>query len=110
MPGQGSPAFGGLLRQLREQAQLSQEELAEAATVSARTVSDLERGISHTARKATAELLADALGLADFERACFVAAARGKAVPPNAGTGARRSGLTAAGAGYARSGQCASGP
>ena len=58
-------AFAGLLRQLRIEAGLSQEELAGAAGVGARTVSDLERGVALTARKDTARLLADALNLSD---------------------------------------------
>ena len=70
-------SFAGLLRQLRTRAGLTQEELAEAASVSARSVSDLERGINLTARKETARLLADALGLAGPARALFEAAARG---------------------------------
>jgi predicted ATPase/DNA-binding XRE family transcriptional regulator len=72
-------SFAGLLRQLRAEARLTQEELAEAAKLSPRSVSDLERGISRTARKETALLLADALGLAGPVRVVFVAAARGKA-------------------------------
>ena len=71
--------FGGLLRQLRAEAGLTQEELAEAAGLSPRSVSDLERGINRTARKDTAELLAGALGLAEPARPVFVAAARGRA-------------------------------
>jgi WD40 repeat protein/transcriptional regulator with XRE-family HTH domain len=71
--------FGGLLRQLRAEAGLTQEELAEAAGLSPRSVSDLERGIHPTARKDTALLLADALGLAEPTRPLFVAAARGRA-------------------------------
>ena len=71
--------FGGLLRQLRAEAGLTQEELAEAAGLSPRSVSDLERGINRTARKDTAELLAGALGLAEPARPWFVAAARGRA-------------------------------
>jgi transcriptional regulator with XRE-family HTH domain len=35
--------FAGLLRQLRTEAQLTQEELAEATGLSPRSVSDLER-------------------------------------------------------------------
>jgi tetratricopeptide (TPR) repeat protein/transcriptional regulator with XRE-family HTH domain len=70
--------FGRLLRQLREQAGLTQEELAEAARVSRRAVSDLERGINQTARKDTAVLLAGALGLDGQARDLFVAAARGR--------------------------------
>jgi tetratricopeptide (TPR) repeat protein/transcriptional regulator with XRE-family HTH domain len=68
-----------LLRQLRAEAGLTQEELAEAAGVSPRSVSDLERGIHATAHKDTADLLAGALGLAEPARALFVAAARGRA-------------------------------
>ena len=73
-PGQG---FAGLLRELRAEAGLTQEELAAAARLSPRSVSDLERGIHRTARQETARLLADALGLADRMRALFVSAARG---------------------------------
>jgi len=71
--------FAGLLRQLREQALLTQEELAEAAGLSLRAVSDLERGIHRTARKDTALLLAKALGLDGPARDLFVAAALGRA-------------------------------
>ena len=79
MAGQPAVSFAGLLRQLRAEAGLTQEELAEAAGVSPRSVSDLERGINRTARKDTALLLAEALSLAEPVRALFVAAARGKA-------------------------------
>ena len=71
-------AFAGLLRQLRMSAGLSQEELAEAAGVGVRTVSDLERGVALTARKDTARLLADALNLAGPDRVSFEAVARGR--------------------------------
>ena len=71
--------FASVLRQLRAEAKLTQEELAEAAGLSPRSISDLERGINRTARKDTAELLAGALGLAEPARAVFVAAARGRA-------------------------------
>ena len=72
-------SFAALLRQLRAEARLTQEELAEAASLSPRSVSDLERGIHRSARKDTGVLLADALGLADPARERFVAAARGRA-------------------------------
>jgi tetratricopeptide (TPR) repeat protein/transcriptional regulator with XRE-family HTH domain len=71
--------FGQVLRQLRVEAGLTQEELADAAGLSPRSVSDLERGIHPTARKDTARLLADALGLTGPVRAAFEAAARGRA-------------------------------
>jgi tetratricopeptide (TPR) repeat protein/transcriptional regulator with XRE-family HTH domain len=75
-PGLG---FAELLRQLRAEAQLTQEELAEAASLSVRSVSDLERGIHSTAHKETALLLARALDLGEPVRQLFVAAARGRA-------------------------------
>jgi len=74
-------SFAGLLRQLRAEAKLTQEELAAAAGVSARSVSNLERGTNRTAHKDTAVLLAGALGLTGPAEELFVAAARGT-VPP----------------------------
>jgi transcriptional regulator with XRE-family HTH domain len=70
--------FAGLLRRLRAEARLTQEELAEAAGLSPRSVSDLERGINRTARKDTAVLLAGALGLPGTVAELFVATARGR--------------------------------
>jgi predicted ATPase/DNA-binding XRE family transcriptional regulator len=78
MAEQPALSFAGLLRQLRGEARLTQEELAEAAGISPRSVSDLERGISKTARKDTALLLAEALSLTGPQRERFVAAARGR--------------------------------
>src|SRR5262249_33687064 len=69
--------FAVLLRRLREDAQLTQEELADAARLSPRSVSDLERGVNRTARKVTAQLLASALNLEGQAQAMFVGAARG---------------------------------
>jgi tetratricopeptide (TPR) repeat protein/transcriptional regulator with XRE-family HTH domain len=71
-------SFAGLLRRLRAEAKLTQEELAEAAGLSPRSVSDLERGITRTAHKDTGVLLAGALSLPGPVRELFVAAARGK--------------------------------
>ena len=79
--------FAALLRELRTEARLTQEELAEAAGVSPRSVSDLERGVNLTARKDTARLLADALSLFGPARAQFEAVARGRSLPGWAGTG-----------------------
>jgi transcriptional regulator with XRE-family HTH domain len=70
-------SFGSLLRSLRTAAGMTQEELAEAARVSYRSISDLERGVSRSPRRDTARLLADALGLSGDERARFEAAAHG---------------------------------
>jgi non-specific serine/threonine protein kinase len=79
MAEQAGPGFGRLLRRLRDDAGLTQEELAGAARVSQRAVSDLERGINRTARKDTAVVLADGLGLDGRVRELFVSAARGRA-------------------------------
>ena len=76
---QAALGFAALLRQLRADAGLTQEELADAASLSPRSISDLERGINLTPRKETARLLADALSLAGPQRALFEAAARGRA-------------------------------
>jgi len=89
-------SFAVLLRQLRARALVTQEELAAAAGVSPRSVSDLERGISRTARKDTAVLLAGALGLAGPARELFVVVARGQA--PTAQMLAAARGTFAAGA------------
>ena len=77
--------YAELLRQLRTDRGLTQEELASAAGLSPRTVSDLERGINLTPRKVTAELLADALRLSAPERERFMAAAR-RRPPRTSGT------------------------
>jgi transcriptional regulator with XRE-family HTH domain len=72
-------SFAWLLRQMRGEARLTQEELAYKAGLSSRAISDLERGISRTARKDTAILLADALAISASARAAFIAVARGRA-------------------------------
>jgi len=72
------PDFASLLRQLRDELGLTQEELAAVAMLSPRTVSDLERGIHRSARRDTAGRLADGLRLAGVARDRFVAAARGR--------------------------------
>jgi tetratricopeptide (TPR) repeat protein/transcriptional regulator with XRE-family HTH domain len=73
--------FAPLLRHLRTEARLTQEELAEAAGVSLRSVSDLERGRVTVPQKDTVRLLADALHLIGPVRAQFEAVARGRAAP-----------------------------
>ena len=74
--------FAGLLRKLRSQARLTQEELAEATGLSPRSISDLERGIAATPRRETIRLLADALHLTGPARAEFEAVGRGRPLPP----------------------------
>jgi transcriptional regulator with XRE-family HTH domain len=71
------PDFGVLLRRLRSSADLTQEELAERAGVSARLVSDLERGAILRPRRDTVRMLADALQLSGADREAFAAQARG---------------------------------
>ena len=78
MAEQATSGLAGLLRQLRTDAELTQEELAKAAGLSPRAVSDPERGVNRTARQATAVQLAGALGLAEPARSLSVAAARGR--------------------------------
>jgi tetratricopeptide (TPR) repeat protein/transcriptional regulator with XRE-family HTH domain len=88
---QSMASFGQLLRRLRAASGLTQEELAQAASLSTRTVSDLERGVNLTAHNETARLLADALHLDGPGRAGFLAAARGEDQSP--GTAAAIRGL-----------------
>jgi len=56
-------SFRELLREYRRAQGLTQQELAERAGVSARSVSDLERGLKLRPHRHTVELLANALGL-----------------------------------------------
>ena len=76
-------SFAELLRRLRTGAGMTQEELAAQAGLSSRSISDLERGVHVTARRETAHLLADALGLTGRDRAAFEAVARGRTVADN---------------------------
>src|SRR5688500_3030024 len=75
-----SPSFAQELRRLRLAAELTQRELAERSGISARAISDLERGINHAPQRETARMLGDALGLAPEERSRFLDRARRK--PP----------------------------
>jgi tetratricopeptide (TPR) repeat protein/transcriptional regulator with XRE-family HTH domain len=75
--------FGRLLRAHRQGALLTQEQLAERAGITARTIRELERGRVHQPRGDSVRLLANALGLAGTTRLEFQAAARG-AVGPKA--------------------------
>ena len=70
--------LASVLRRTRGIAGLTQEELAERAGISARTVSDVERGLRVRIYKDTAERLADALGLEGPARTELEAAARGR--------------------------------
>ena len=67
-----------LIRRRRLAASLTQEELAEKAGISLRTISDIERGLRRFVYRDTAERLAEALQVATAERDAFVAIARGR--------------------------------
>lgn len=73
--------FGTLLRRYRLAAGLTQEELAERSGLSARGISDLERGERTRPHRGTIEMLSDALGLEADERTALAAAARSRPAP-----------------------------
>jgi class 3 adenylate cyclase len=68
--------LGERLRRCRLAAGLTQEELAEQAAVSARAVSDLERGVIQTPRRDTLLAILRALPLDDQERGALLALRR----------------------------------
>jgi tetratricopeptide (TPR) repeat protein/transcriptional regulator with XRE-family HTH domain len=72
-----SNTLASVLRELRTRARLTQQELADAAGVSQRTVSDLERGVATTPQRETVRLLAGALHLIGPELVRFETTARG---------------------------------
>lgn len=73
-----------LLKQYREDAGLTQEELAETAGLSARGISDIERGVSHRPRSDTIKRLAKALDLQGTDLERFIAVAGGRiGLPPS---------------------------
>ena len=65
------PPFGQVLRRLRVAAGLTQQELAERARISARAISDLERGLHRVPHRDTAARIAEALPLPEVERAAL---------------------------------------
>ncbi len=70
------PVFGDLLRRFRLAGGLTQETLAERANISARAISDLERGVKKRPQRETVRLLTDALALPMEQRILFEQAAR----------------------------------
>ncbi|MFF3838701.1 ATP-binding protein [Streptomyces sp. NPDC001930] len=76
MDGTGRPGFGEVLRGHRRAAQLTLEQLAEVSGVSARTLSDMERGRSKGPQARTVTALADALKLDDDGRRRLIELAR----------------------------------
>ena len=67
----GSQTFGAILRGYRWQAQLTQEELAERAGVSVRTIRNLESDRLRSPRLSSVRALAEGLGLEAEERRRF---------------------------------------
>ncbi len=78
-----SPGFGDSLRRFRLAAGLTQEQLAEQAGLSARGISDLERGVNRAPRRDTLDLLLEALGLSADERIALIASTRHRRGPPS---------------------------
>ena len=76
--------FGELLRRRRAAAGLTQEELAERACISSRSIRNMERGWPHRPRQDTLRLLSMALHLSAEEHAAFIAAARPPIPTPGA--------------------------
>ena len=74
--------FAVLLKEYRTAAGLTQEELAERTTLSARTISDLERGVNQRPHAFTVRQLAQALSLGEEESAQLRMAARWTAPTP----------------------------
>jgi predicted ATPase/transcriptional regulator with XRE-family HTH domain len=70
--------LGATMKHLRSTAGLTQEELAERSGLSARTISDLERGLRSTVYPHTARRLAIALGLGEEARRRFEVVAAGR--------------------------------
>jgi transcriptional regulator with XRE-family HTH domain len=69
-----------LLKMLREQAGITQEELADRSSLSIRTISDLERGRTTTPQRRSIALLAKALGVKGDSLDHLREAARGRSL------------------------------
>src|SRR5258706_10234720 len=76
--------FGELLKHLRAAAGLTQEELAEQACISSRSISNMERSRIHRPRQDTLRLVATALHLSPEDYTAFMAAARLSTPSPGA--------------------------
>ena len=76
--------FSSVLRRYRTEAGLTQEALAERARLSARAVSDLERGVMANPRPFTLRQLGEALGLSPEEQRQFEEAAHSQAATASA--------------------------
>ncbi|GAA3090579.1 helix-turn-helix domain-containing protein [Streptomyces roseofulvus] len=72
----GTDQFGGLLRAHRRRRGMTQQQMADLATLSVRAIRDLESGRARRPRQETVRLLADVLRLTGTTREAFDAAAR----------------------------------
>jgi len=92
--------FGALLRRHRLAAGLSQEELADRSGLSARAIADMERGRTVRPYRRSVRALADAMALAEPERALLDRASRptpvaaSTALPPSTCPGSGQQGKT----------------
>src|SRR3954451_11070046 len=75
-------SFGELLPRYRLASSLTQEELAERAGLSARGISDLERGARGIPRKDTLQMLLKALDLSPVDQAALMSAAQRTPLQP----------------------------
>src|SRR5690349_15356198 len=82
------PSFGELVKRHREAAGLTQEELAERATLSVRGLRYLEQGVRHPYRDTVCRLAA-ALPLSPDDRRALQAAAQQDTRQPSPGGGRR---------------------
>ncbi|MEU3692142.1 helix-turn-helix domain-containing protein [Streptomyces narbonensis] len=82
----GTDQFGGLLRHHRRRSGMTQQQMADLATLSVRAIRDLESGRARRPRQETARLLADVLRLTGATRDAFHEAARSHL--PSEGPGA----------------------
>lgn len=80
--GTGDPGFGEMLRAARLAAGMTQESLAEASGLSVRAIADLERGARKGPQNASADLLADGLGITGDVREAFLNLARSSRAKP----------------------------
>ncbi len=71
-------SLAAMIRRRRASARLTQENLAEKAGISVRTISDIERGLRRSVYRDTAERLAEALEVGGAEKDDFILVARGR--------------------------------
>jgi len=87
--------LAALVRTRRLSVRFTQEELAERAGISVRTISDIERGLRRFVYRDTAERLAEALEVCGTDKEDFILVARGRAGAPEPGV--QRPGLVSSG-------------